>query len=68
MTGFLQSTLFTGTILVSAFLLFWAQPLFAKMILPILGGASAVWTTSMLFFQFTLLAEHPPIRIFAVPL
>ena len=58
MTGFLQSTLFTGTILVSAFLLFWAQPLFAKMILPILGGASAVWTTSMLFFQFTLLAGY----------
>lgn len=56
--GFLQSVLFTGTILLSAYLLFWAQPLFARMILPILGGASAVWTTSMLFFQFTLLAGY----------
>lgn len=57
-SGFLQSALFTSTILTSAFLLFWAQPLFAKMILPILGGSSSVWTTSMLFFQFTLLAGY----------
>ncbi|MBU1566445.1 MAG: fused MFS/spermidine synthase [Proteobacteria bacterium] len=56
--GFLQSVLFVSTILTSAFLLFWAQPLFAKMILPILGGSSSVWTTSMLFFQFTLLAGY----------
>ncbi|EKD33732.1 MAG: hypothetical protein ACD_75C02615G0005 [uncultured bacterium] len=53
-----QAGLFTATILVSAFLLFWVQPLFAKMILPILGGSSSVWTTSMLFFQFTLLAGY----------
>lgn len=53
-----QAGLFTTTILVSAFLLFWVQPLFAKMILPILGGSSSVWTTSMLFFQFTLLAGY----------
>ena len=56
--AFLQSVVFTCTILLSAFLLFWAQPLFAKMILPILGGSSAVWTTAMLFFQFTLLAGY----------
>lgn len=56
--GFLQNILFTGTILISAFLLFWAQPLFAKMILPILGGSSSVWTTTMLFFQVTLLAGY----------
>ncbi len=56
--GFLQNALFTVTIFSSAFLLFWAQPLFAKMILPILGGSSSVWTTSMLFFQFTLLAGY----------
>lgn len=57
-SDFFQSALFTSTILISAFLLFWEQPLFAKMILPILGGSSAVWTTSMLFFQITLLAGY----------
>lgn len=56
--GNLQTAVFTCAILLSAFLLFWAQPLFARMILPILGGASAVWTTSMLFFQLTLLAGY----------
>ncbi len=56
--GFLQSVVFTGTVLLSAFLLFWVQPLFAKMILPILGGSSAVWTASMLFFQLSLLGGY----------
>ena len=56
--GFPQAAVFTCTILLSAFLLFWAQPLFARMILPILGGASAVWAISMLFFQLTLLAGY----------
>lgn len=56
--GLLQTVLFAGTILVSAFLLFWVQPLFAKMILPVLGGSSSVWTTSMLFFQLALLAGY----------
>ncbi|MDK9706509.1 MAG: fused MFS/spermidine synthase [Desulforhopalus sp.] len=56
--GFLQTAVFTCAILLSAFLLFWSQPLFARMILPILGGAAAVWTTSMLFFQLSLLAGY----------
>jgi spermidine synthase len=58
LSGRLQVCLFTGAILISAFLLFWVQPLFAKMILPILGGSSSVWTTSMLFFQSALLAGY----------
>lgn len=53
-----QTALYGGTILVSAFLLFWVQPLFARMILPVLGGSSAVWTTVMLFFQAALLAGY----------
>jgi hypothetical protein len=56
--GLLQTVIFTCTVFLSAFLLFWAQPLFAKMILPILGGSSSVWTTSMLFFQVALLAGY----------
>jgi len=43
---------------VAAFLLFQAQPLIAKLILPWFGGAAAVWTTCMLFFQLLLLAGY----------
>lgn len=49
---------FTGTIALSAVLLFWVQPMFAKMVLPLLGGAPAVWNTSMVFFQAVLLAGY----------
>jgi hypothetical protein len=53
-----QTGIFTATIFVSAFLLFLVQPMFAKMLLPVLGGTAAVWTTCMLFFQVTLLAGY----------
>ncbi|MCB9991742.1 MAG: hypothetical protein H6867_10315 [Rhodospirillales bacterium] len=46
------------TLLLSAFLLFAIQPMFGKMILPLLGGAPAVWNTAMLFFQALLLAGY----------
>ncbi len=49
---------FAAAIFTSAFLLFWVQPLFSKMILPLLGGAPSVWIGSMLFFQATLLAGY----------
>ena len=42
---------FVVTICLSAFLLFLIQPLFSKMVLPLLGGAPVVWNTAMLFFQ-----------------
>ena len=50
--------LFAGTLGLSALLLFWAQPMFARMALPLLGGAPAVWNTAMAFFQATLLAGY----------
>ena len=50
--------LFTATIFLSASLLFFVQPLFAKLILPRIGGAPAVWTTAMLFFQTVLIAGY----------
>jgi len=50
--------LFTITIFVSAVLLFAVQPMFAKMVLPLLGGTPAVWNTCMVFFQATLLAGY----------
>ena len=50
--------LFSLTLFLSAALLFGVQPLIAKAILPLLGGAPAVWTTCMLFFQSALLAGY----------
>jgi len=46
------------TLFLSAFLLFCCQPMVGKMVLPILGGAAAVWTTCVLFFQIMLLAGY----------
>jgi spermidine synthase len=50
--------LFTLTIFLSAFLLFLVQPMIAKMILPIFGGAPSVWLVSMVFFQLALLVGY----------
>jgi len=49
---------FTATIFLSASLLFFVQPLFAKIVLPVIGGAPSVWITAMLFFQTVLLAGY----------
>src|SRR6185295_810797 len=50
--------LFGGTLFLSAFLLFMCQPMVGKMLLPYLGGAAAVWTTCVLFFQLMLLLGY----------
>jgi hypothetical protein len=50
--------LFIATVFVSAALLFVVQPMFTKMVLPRLGGAPAVWSVAMVFFQATLLAGY----------
>ena len=49
---------FTLTTFLSALLLFSIQPLFAKMVLPILGGAPSVWAVALCFFQGALLAGY----------
>lgn len=49
---------FSSTLFLSALLLFAVQPMFAKMALPLLGGAPNVWNTAMVFFQATLLAGY----------
>ncbi|NNE87940.1 MAG: transporter [Silicimonas sp.] len=54
----LAPVLFTATIFLSASLLFFVQPLFAKIVLPVIGGAPAVWTVAMLFFQSVLIAGY----------
>ena len=50
--------LYTITLFLSAALLFWVQPLLAKMLLPHLGGSPAVWNTCMMYFQGTLLVGY----------
>jgi hypothetical protein len=50
--------LFAVTIFTSAALLFLVQPMVAKMLLPLFGGAPAVWTTCLLFYQTVLLLGY----------
>lgn len=62
--------LYVGVLFLSAFLLMWVQPLFTKMVLPLLGGSSSVWNTAMMFFQIVLLAGYAYAHVlnrFAIP-
>src|SRR5260370_15073916 len=54
--GRLVPYFYAATLFVSALLLFSIQPMFAKMVLPQLGGAPAGWSVAMVFFQTALLA------------
>ena len=49
---------FGATLFVSAGLLFSVQPMIGKMLLPLLGGSPAVWSTCMVFFQAVLLLGY----------
>ena len=49
---------FALTSFFSAALLFSIQPLFAKMVLPVLGGAPSVWAVAVCFFQLALLIGY----------
>jgi preprotein translocase subunit SecG len=55
---FLYALVFSTTLLTSATLLFLVQPMFAKMVLPRLGGTPAVWNTCMVFYQAVLLLGY----------
>ena len=50
--------LYALAIFLNAFLLFQVQPLIGKIILPWFGGAAAVWTVCLLFFQVALLLGY----------
>jgi hypothetical protein len=52
------AALFAITLFVSATLLFWVEPMIAKMILPRLGGTPAVWNSCLVFFQTMLLTGY----------
>ncbi|MEH3047587.1 spermidine synthase [Sphingomonas adhaesiva] len=50
--------LFVVTILTGSFLLFLVQPMIARIALPRLGGAPAVWNSAMLVYQALLLGGY----------
>jgi hypothetical protein len=49
---------FTLALFSSAALIFVLQPLFGRMVTPLLGGSPQVWNTSMAFFQAALLLGY----------
>ena len=56
---FLGATLpFALPIGLSAFLLFSVEPLVGRLVLPVFGGAPAVWATLLFFFQGVLLVGY----------
>ena len=50
--------LFTVTSFLGSFLLFLIQPMAARILLPEVGGSSALWSTALAFFQIALLAGY----------
>lgn len=50
--------LFAVLIFLNVTLLFVVQPMFTKMVLPLLGGTPAVWNTCLMFFQAALLVGY----------
>ncbi|MEK7507502.1 MAG: hypothetical protein AAB602_00245, partial [Patescibacteria group bacterium] len=58
MTNYFTRAIFSFLAFASAFLLFVVQPIIGKYLLPVFGGAAAVWTTSMLFFTTLLLIGY----------
>jgi spermidine synthase len=56
--GALTAIVFTVAIFANATLLFAVQPMFTKLVLPRLGGTTAIWNTCLLFFQAALLAGY----------
>jgi cation transport ATPase len=58
LSGMRGRALFVLTILAGSFLLFLVQPMVARMALPKLGGAPAVWNSAMLVYQALLLTGY----------
>ncbi len=50
--------LFLLTIITGSFLLFLTQPMIARMALPRIGGAPAIWNSAMLVYQLLLLGGY----------
>ena len=50
--------IFGLTTFLSAFLMFWLELFFAKLLLPQFGGGAAIWTTCLACFQLLLLIGY----------
>jgi SAM-dependent methyltransferase len=48
----------SAALFLSAVILFAVEPMFTKMVLPLMGGTPAVWNTAVMFFQAVLLAGY----------
>ena len=62
------SWLYPATTFLSAALLFTLQPLFAKMLTPLMGGTPSVWNTALVFYQGALLVGYLYAHIIATRL
>jgi hypothetical protein len=60
--------LFGIAIFLSSSLLFLIEPIVGKLLLPLLGGSAAVWTTCLVFFQTLLLLGYLCAHLFATRL
>lgn len=60
--------IFTLTMFISAALLFLVQPMFARMVLPLLGGTPNVWNTAVVFYQLVLVTGYTYAHITAARL
>jgi len=50
--------LFAVALFFSSLLMFWLEPMIAKMVLPRMGGAPVVWSTCLAFFQVALFVGY----------
>ena len=50
--------IFGAAISLSAFLLFWIEPLIGQVVLPVFGGTPAVWASVLVFFQAAVLIGY----------
>jgi SAM-dependent methyltransferase len=59
----IEVPLFAATIFLSACLMFLVEPMIARLLLPRLGGAPAVWSTCLVFFQAILLFGYAYVHV-----
>lgn len=54
----MTQALFAAALVLGAALIFWAELLSSRLLLPLLGGGASVWNTALVFFQVALLGGY----------